>query len=123
MTSLPVRDPLDDQLLTPQNAALITAPVIQGAADAMVSPAALSLLTTMNPEGTARNRALAIWQAATAAGATTGIIAGWLLTQYLGWRAVFLVNPPLIAVLLALVPRLPAGRRAASVSTCPARFL
>jgi len=93
---------------------LITARVIQGAAGAMVSPAALSLLTTMNPEGTARNRALAIWQATTAAGATTGIIAGGLLTQYLGWRAVFLVNPPLIAVLLALVPRLPVGQQAGS---------
>ena len=44
-----------------------------------------------------------------AGGATTGIIAGGLLTQYLGWRAVFLVNPPLIALLLAFVPRLPAG--------------
>jgi MFS family permease len=49
------------------------------------------------PAGPTRNRALALWQAATAGGATTGIIAGGLLTQYLGWRAVFLVNPPLIA--------------------------
>jgi MFS family permease len=89
---------------------LIAARVIQGAAGAMVSPAALSLLTTMNPEGPARNRALAIWQATTAAGATTGIIAGGLLTQYLGRRPVFLVNPPLIAVMLALVPRLPTGQ-------------
>jgi EmrB/QacA subfamily drug resistance transporter len=93
---------------------LITARVVQGAAGAMVSPAALSLLTTMNPEGPARNRALAIWQATTAAGATTGIIAGGLLTQYLGWRAVFLVNPPLIAVMLALVRRLPSGEPARS---------
>ena len=43
-----------------------------------------------------------------AAGATTGIIAGGLLTQYLGWRAVFLVNPPLIAIMLTLLRRLPA---------------
>ena len=89
---------------------LIVARLAQGAAGAMVSPAALSLLTTTNPEGPARNRALAIWQATTAAGATTGIIAGGLLTQYLGWRAVFLVNPPLIALLLVLVPRLPSGK-------------
>jgi EmrB/QacA subfamily drug resistance transporter len=88
---------------------LIIARVVQGAAGAMVSPSALSLLTTMNSEGPARNRALGIWQATTAAGATTGIIAGGLLTQYLGWRAIFLVNPPLIAVMLLLVPRaLPA---------------
>jgi EmrB/QacA subfamily drug resistance transporter len=91
---------------------LIVARIIQGAAGAMVSPAALSLLTTMNAEGPARNRALSIWQATTAAGATAGIIAGGLLTQYLGWRAVFLVNPPLIALMLALVPRLSAARPA-----------
>src|SRR5271163_1308238 len=63
-------------------------------------------------EGAARNRALAIWQATTAGGATAGIIAGGLLTQYLGWRAVFLVNPPLIALMLAMIGRLPAGRSA-----------
>jgi EmrB/QacA subfamily drug resistance transporter len=91
---------------------LIIARLVQGAAGAMVSPAALSLLTTSNPEGPARTRALAIWQATTAGGATTGIIAGGLLTQYLGWRAVFLVNPPLIAIMLVLVPRLPASRPA-----------
>ena len=88
---------------------LIAARLVQGAAGALVSPAALSLLTTVNPEGPARNRALAIWQATTAAGATTGIIAGGLLTQFLGWRAVFLVNPPLILMMLALARRLPAG--------------
>jgi EmrB/QacA subfamily drug resistance transporter len=88
---------------------LIVARLIQGGAGALVSPAALSLLTSTNPEGTARIRALAIWQATTAGGATAGIVAGGLLTQYLGWRAVFLVNPPLIAVMLALTGRLPAG--------------
>ena len=90
---------------------LIIARIVQGAAGAMVSPAALSLLTTTNSEGAARNRALAIWQATTAAGATAGIVAGGLLTQYLGWRAVFLVNPPIIAIMLALLPRLPADGR------------
>ena len=93
---------------------LIIARIVQGAAGAMVSPAALSLLTTTNAEGAARNRALAIWQATTAAGATAGIVAGGLLTQYFGWRAVFLVNPPIIAVMLALLPRLPAGGRSGS---------
>jgi EmrB/QacA subfamily drug resistance transporter len=86
---------------------LIISRIVQGAGGAMVSPAALSLLTTTNREGPARTRALAIWQATTAAGATTGIIAGGLLTQYLGWRSIFLVNPPLIAIMLALFGRLP----------------
>jgi EmrB/QacA subfamily drug resistance transporter len=88
---------------------LILARLVQGSAGALVSPAALSLLTTTNAEGAARNRALAIWQATTAAGATAGIVAGGLLTQYAGWRAVFLVNPPLIVIMLAFVKRLPAG--------------
>lgn len=87
---------------------LIVARMVQGAAAALASPAALSLLTSASPEGHARHRALALWQATTAGGATTGIIAGGLLTQYLGWRAVFLVNPPLIALMLGFVPRLPA---------------
>ncbi|MEW2507956.1 MFS transporter [Amycolatopsis sp. NPDC047767] len=90
---------------------LIIARIVQGAAGAMVSPAALSLLTTTNAEGAARNRALAIWQATTAAGATAAVVVGGLLTQYFGWRAVFLINPPIIAIMLALVPRLPAGKR------------
>jgi EmrB/QacA subfamily drug resistance transporter len=88
---------------------LIAGRLVQGAGGALVSPAALSLLTTTNPEGPARTRALTIWQATTAAGATAGIIAGGVLTQYLGWRAVFLVNPPLIVVMLALIRRLPPG--------------
>jgi EmrB/QacA subfamily drug resistance transporter len=88
---------------------LIAARLVQGGGGALVSPAALSLLTTTHAEGAARNRALAIWQATTAGGATAGILAGGVLTQYLGWRAVFLVNPPLIAIMLALIGRLPAG--------------
>src|SRR6266480_1107614 len=90
---------------------LILSRFVQGAGAAFVSPSALSLLTTTNAEGAARNRALAIWQATTAAGATAGIVAGGLLTQYFGWRALFLINPPIIAIMLALVPRLPAGKR------------
>jgi MFS family permease len=88
---------------------LIAARLVQGGGGALVSPAALSMLTTTNAEGAARNRALAIWQATAAGGATAGIVAGGLLTQYLGWRAVFLVNPPLIALMLALIRRPPAG--------------
>src|SRR6266851_10150271 len=84
---------------------LILSRFVQGAGAAFVSPSALSLLTTTNAEGTARNRALSIWQASTAAGASAGVIAGGVLTQYLGWRAIFLVNLPIIAVLLLLIPR------------------
>jgi predicted MFS family arabinose efflux permease len=71
----------------------------------LVSPSALSLLTTCNPEGAARNRALSLWQASTSADASTSVIAGGVLTRFLGWRAIFLINLPLIAVLL-LIPRI-----------------
>ena len=84
---------------------LILSRFVQGVGAAFVSPSALSLLTTTNAEGAARNRALSIWQATTAAGASAGVIAGGVLTQYLGWRAIFLVNLPIIAVLLILIPR------------------
>src|SRR2546421_3476950 len=84
---------------------LILSRFVQGVGAAFVSPSALSLLTTTNAEGAARNRALSIWQATTAAGASAGVIAGGVLTQYLGWRAIFLVNLPIIAILLILIPR------------------
>src|SRR6266581_9048023 len=90
---------------------LILSRFVQGVGAAFVSPAALSLLTTTNAEGAARNRALSIWQATTAAGASAGVIAGGVLTQYLGWRAIFLVNLPIIAILLILIPRtIPADK-------------
>jgi EmrB/QacA subfamily drug resistance transporter len=79
--------------------------LVQGAGGAFVSPSALSLLTTTNAEGAARNRALSVFQASTAAGASAGVMAGGVLTQYLSWRAIFLVNLPIIAVLLLLIPR------------------
>jgi EmrB/QacA subfamily drug resistance transporter len=92
---------------------LIVARFIQGTGGAAVAPSALALLTSTNAEGPQRDRALGIWQAMTAAGALSGVVAGGLFTQYLGWRSIFLVNPPLIAVMLLLVPRqLPADQPA-----------
>jgi MFS family permease len=94
---------------------LILARFLQGAAAALVSPSALSLLTITHAEGTERNHALGIWQATTAAGASAGIIAGGILTQYLGWRAIFLVNVPIIVVLLLFIPHvLPDDRSVGS---------
>jgi EmrB/QacA subfamily drug resistance transporter len=97
---------------------LVGARFVQGAGAALVAPGVLAILTAVYAEGAARARALGIWTAATAAGGTTGIVLGGVLTQYLGWRSIFLVNIPLIAWLLTSAHRaLPevAGDREAPV--------
>ena len=97
---------------------LIAARVIQGFAGALVSPAALSLLTTTFKEGRERNRALGMWSAMAAGGASAGLILGGLLTQELSWRFTLFVNVPLGLAAVLLSPVLPADapRREAKVS-------
>src|SRR2546425_5125952 len=97
---------------------LIAARLIQGFAGALVSPAALSLLTTTFKEGPERNRALGIWSAMAAGGASAGLILGGLLTQELSWRFTLFVNVPLglAAVLLSPVRPGDGPRRGAKVS-------
>src|SRR5438105_1786197 len=90
---------------------LIVARVIQGFAGALVSPAALSLLTTTFKEGRERNRALGMWSAMAAGGASAGLILGGLLTQELSWRFTLFVNVPLGLAAVLLSPVLPADVR------------
>ena len=77
---------------------LIAARLLQGLGGALMSPAALSLLTVIFEEGRERNRALGIFSAVTAGGAAIGLLLGGLLTEYLSWRWVFFVNLPFAAV-------------------------
>jgi EmrB/QacA subfamily drug resistance transporter len=84
-------------------ALLVAARLVQGASAALVAPAALAMLTHAYTTPAARANALGIFQGSTAAGATAGIVLGGVLTQYLGWRWVLLVNPPIIAILVPLV--------------------
>jgi MFS family permease len=94
---------------------LVAARTVQGAGAAVVTPAALSLLTTTSTEGAGRERALGVWTAAAAGGGATGFLLGGVLTQALGWRAVFLVNVPVGVLGLLLSPVLLAeGRRPAA---------
>src|SRR3954471_6494441 len=83
---------------------LIAARALQGMGGALMSPAALSLLTVIFAEGKERNRALGIWSAITAGGAALGLILGGFLTEYASWRWVLFVNVPVavIAVIGAL---------------------
>jgi EmrB/QacA subfamily drug resistance transporter len=80
---------------------LITARALQGIGGALMSPAALSLLTVIFAEGKERNKALGIWSTITAGGAALGLILGGLLTEYASWRWVLFVNVP-VAILAFL---------------------
>ncbi|GGQ41566.1 EmrB/QacA subfamily drug resistance transporter [Actinomadura coerulea] len=92
---------------------LVAARAGQGLGAAAVAPAALALLTTTF-EGRARVRALGVWSAVNAAGGALGVLAGGVLTEYAGWRWVMLVNLPIVAAALVLVPMgVPAARPAA----------
>jgi MFS family permease len=84
---------------------LLAARAVQGLGGALVFPATLALVNTTFAEGRERNRALAVWGGAGAAGLVVGVLLGGVLTQALGWEAVFFVNVPLagLAVLLAFL--------------------
>jgi EmrB/QacA subfamily drug resistance transporter len=79
--------------------ALFAARAGQGLGAAMLSPAALSIITTCF-HGQARAKALAAWGAVGGAGAAVGVLAGGLLTEFADWRMIFFINLP-VAVALA----------------------
>jgi EmrB/QacA subfamily drug resistance transporter len=79
---------------------------VQGLGAAIVLPAALSIVMNMFEEGPDRNKALGAWGAIGASGATIGLIAGGLLTRYVGWQYIFFLNVPLGALALLVAPRL-----------------
>src|SRR5437763_1934765 len=82
---------------------LIAARAIQGLGAAIISPSALSIVTTTFEEGAERNKALGIWGAIGGSGAAVGVLAGGVLTKYAGWEWIFFVNVPVgvLAFLLA----------------------
>jgi MFS family permease len=93
---------------------LLAARAVQGFGGALVFPATLSLVNTMFEEGRQRNRALAVWGGAGAAGLVIGVLLGGLLTQALGWESVFFVNVLLAALALLLTFPLIARDRQAN---------
>jgi MFS family permease len=100
--------------LSPVPLMLVVSRFAQGAGAAFVAPQALAMITDLFPEGPARTRALGTFQGATAAGASAGVVLGGICTEFIGWRAVFLVNPPVIIVLVLAIRRvLPARTRRA----------
>ena len=85
---------------------LITARAIQGLGAAIVSPAALSIITTTFSEGAERNRALGVWGSVAGAGGAAGVLLGGILTSGLSWRWVLFVNVPIGIIAAALAPRI-----------------
>ena len=81
---------------------LLAARALQGLGGALVFPSTLSLVNTTFAEGHERNRAVAVWGGAGAAGLVIGVLLGGVLTQALGWEAVFFVNVPLATLAMAL---------------------
>jgi EmrB/QacA subfamily drug resistance transporter len=85
---------------------LIAARAAQGLGAALVSPAALSIITNTFAEGAERNRALGVWGAVAGSGGAAGVLLGGVLTQYLGWEWVLFVNVPIGVGAALLAPRL-----------------
>ena len=84
---------------------LIAARAVQGLGAAIVSPAALSIVTTTFTEGAERNKALGIWGALAGAGGAVGVLMGGMLTEWAGWEWVLFVNVPIGVAAAVLAPR------------------
>lgn len=90
---------------------LVIARAVQGLGAAIVSPAALSIITVTFREGAERNKALGAWGAVAGSGGAVGVLLGGVLTEGLGWEWVLWVNVPIGIVAALLAPRLIAESR------------
>ena len=96
-------------------ASLIAARSLQGLGAAIISPAALSILSTTFSEGRERNIALGVWGAVGGFGAAAGVLLGGILTDALSWEWIFFVNVPVGITAFVLAPVLLAESRDANV--------
>src|SRR3984885_2873109 len=107
--------------------ALIVSRAAQGIGAALISPAALSIITTSTAQGQERRRALGIFAAISAGGGGIGLVLGGVLVTYLSWRWVFFINLPVGvgAILLArsYVPESHARHRAGSFDLAGAMLI
>src|SRR6476469_6762153 len=96
-------------------ASLIAARSFQGLGAAVISPAALSILSTTFTEGRERNIALGVWGAVGGFGAAAGVLLGGVLTDALSWEWIFFVNIPIGVTAFILAPILLKESRDANV--------
>ncbi|MFG2530084.1 MFS transporter [Streptomyces sp. NPDC048516] len=91
-------------------AMLITARAVQGVGAALMSAAALTILS-VTFTGSERHRAFGVWGALSGTAGVLGMLLGGTLTTWLSWRWVFLINVPIVLTVVALSPRaIPAAR-------------
>jgi EmrB/QacA subfamily drug resistance transporter len=92
---------------------LIIARIFQGVGAALIAPSALSIVMNLfSSNKSEMNKAMGIWGAAAPAGGTAGVFLGGIITAWLDWPWVFLINVPIGIAVLFLVPKLlPQGER------------
>jgi EmrB/QacA subfamily drug resistance transporter len=83
---------------------LIVFRALQGLGGGLLSPAALSILTTTFAEGRERNMALGVWGAVSGSGGAAGVLLGGLLTSTINWSWIFFINIPVGLVVIGLTP-------------------
>ena len=98
-------------------ASLISARALQGLGAAVITPAALSILSTTFIEGRERNIALGVWGAVGGFGAAAGVLLGGILTSALSWSWIFFVNVPVGVTAFVLAPILLKESRDARVKS------
>ena len=98
--------------LAPSGSVLIAARALQGVGAALIAPSALSIVMNLFTVPSERNKAMGFWGAAAPAGGTAGVFLGGIITAYVDWSWVFLVNVPIgIAVLALTWMLLPPGTK------------
>jgi EmrB/QacA subfamily drug resistance transporter len=85
---------------------LVAARAVQGLGAALLSPAALSLVTVLFAEGAERNKAMGVWGAVAGSGGAVGVLLGGMLTEWAGWEWVLFVNVPIGIAAAMIAPRL-----------------
>src|SRR5437763_1314408 len=95
---------------------LLAARAAQGLGAAIISPAALSIVTTLCHDGAERNKALGAWGAVAGSAGAVGVLLGGILTDGLGWEWVLWVNVPVALIALAFTPGLIPESRSESAS-------
>lgn len=84
--------------LAPSFPVLVAARLLQGAGEAVALPAAMATIVLLFPEGPRRSRALSVWAAVASCGLVLGFALSGIITAHLGWRWVFLISVPFIAI-------------------------